>query len=228
MRTPFRSHVFINISPTDTEPYEKSTSKVVDTWAGPVTGDLTYTQYLADKALHDGIDLLVDGHKLPKEPWEGVQTTTGTLTGWTLNAKLEDLHPDSTVHVTKVLSDLSAAFADSPFVSDNFNAATVINTILDPILSNTDSDAGIVLTTKSDVDTILNDTTRLSVAGKVKGAGPTFVSFQISVFSGGLVSAVSGLQQRFNAFTLPTTWVKENKVNIKRNMTQTDNGINDR
>ncbi|EWY94905.1 hypothetical protein FOYG_04054 [Fusarium oxysporum NRRL 32931] len=231
MRTPFRSHVFITISPTET--YVRDESMVVDACAGPVAGDLTYTQYLADKAFHDGIDLLVDGHTLPKKPWKGVQTTTGTYEGWTLNAKLEDLHPDSTVHMPTVLSELGTAFATTPSVSDNFDAQTVINAILQPILSNTGT--GMVLNPKSDVVSILNDptivsdasTTRLSVAGKVVGAGPTFISFQISAFSGGVYSAVNGLQQRLTAFTLPTKWVKENKINIKKQMTQSTDGIND-
>jgi hypothetical protein len=85
---------------------------------------------------------------------------------------------------------------------------------------------GIVLHPQEPIDTVLNDstilsgvsTTRLNVAGQVVGDGlpkPTFISCQISVFSGGINSALSGLQQRFNAFALPTTWVKDNLINIK-------------
>lgn len=231
MRTPFRSHVFITISPTET--YVQSESMVVDACAGPVAGELSYTDYLAKKALKDGIELLVQGHKLPQKPWNGVQTTTGAYDGWTLNDKLETLHPDSTDHMPSVLSELGAKFSPTPSVADSFDAQTVINTILQPILSNTGT--GMVLDPKSNVVSILNDstivsgasTTRLSVAGKVVGAGPTFISFQISAFSGGVYSAVNGLQQRLNAFTLPTKWVKENKINIKKQLTQTSDGIQD-
>ncbi|KAF5603139.1 uncharacterized protein FSUBG_7362 [Fusarium subglutinans] len=230
MRTPFRSHVFITISPTET--YIQSESMVVDACAGPVAGDLTYTQYLTTKALQNGIELLVEGHTPPKEPWMGVQSTNGTSDGWTLNYKLESLHPDTLVHMPTVLSELSAGFAPTPIVAANFNAQTIINTVLQPILSNTGT--GIVLKPQSDVLTIVNDstivsgasTTRLSVAGKVVGAGPTFISFQISAFSG-VDSAVNGLQQRLNAFTLPAKWVQENKINIKTQMTQTSDGIMD-
>ncbi|KAH7198910.1 uncharacterized protein B0J16DRAFT_392731 [Fusarium flagelliforme] len=232
MRTPFRTHVFITISPSETT-YVQTESMVVDACADPVAGDLTYTQYLAQKALHDGISLLEQGHDLPKKPWNGVVTTTGTQHGSTLNNKLESLHPDDTIHVSKAVSGLSTAFASDSLVSDDFNAETVIHAILDPILANTGP--GVVLKPQSSVDTTLNDstivsgasTTKLSVAGQVVGGSPTFISFQISEFSGGLEDALSGLQQRFNAFTLSTAWLTEKKINIKRTSTTSDKGIHD-
>jgi len=232
MRAPFRTQVFITISPSETT-YVQEESMMVDACAGPVAADLTYTRYLANKALHDGINILEQGHGLPKKPWNEVETTTGTDEGWTLNFKLEDLHPASTIHVSEAISDLNSPFASGPMVSDDLNAETVINAILDPILANIGP--GVVLNPKSNVDTTFNDstiipsasTTKLSVAGQVVGGSPTFISFQISQFPGGLDDALSGLQQRFNAFTLPAAWLKEKKINIKRASTSSDKGIHD-
>ncbi|KAM0489478.1 hypothetical protein ACHAP8_012534 [Fusarium lateritium] len=226
MRTPFRSHVFITVSATDN--YVQSASMVVDACAGPVAGDLTYTEYLQDKALQNGIQLLLNGRQVDPKIWDGVTSTMGEQEGNTLNYKLEHYHGDTTVSVPTVVSNLSTAFAGSPSVSNAFNAQNVINAILDPILSNTDKSSGIVLDPQSDIDTILNDstilpvasTTRVSVAGQVVGDTPAFISFQISVFSGGLADAVGGLKTRFAAFTLPTKWEKESLINFKEKQTQ--------
>lgn len=227
------SHLTFSSAPHLPNATFKSEFMVLNAYASTVQGDLTYTWYMATKALHDGIGLLEQGHTPPKKPWNGVETTTGTQQGWTLNNKLESLHPGDTIPVSKALSDPSAAFASSSLVSDDFNAETVIHGILDPILANTGP--GLVLNPKSSVDTTLNDstivsgasTTKLGVAGQVVGGTPTFISFQISEFPGGLEDALSGLQQRFNAFTLPTAWVNDKKINIKRTSTTSDNGIHD-
>ncbi|KAM0420140.1 hypothetical protein ACHAPD_003709 [Fusarium lateritium] len=208
MRTPFRSHVFITISATGK--YVQGESMVVDACAGPVAGDLTYTQYLQEKTLKSGIELLVNGRHLNVSKWDGVTSTMGTLEGNTLNYKLEHYHEDETVSVPTVASNLSAAFAGSPSVSAGFNVQNVINANLDPILSNKDKSSGIVLEPQSDIDTILNDSSILPLASTTR----------ISVFSGGLADAVSGLTTRFAAFTLPTKWEKENLINFKEKQTQ--------
>jgi hypothetical protein len=113
----------------------KATSHTLNTW---------------QLRLCNEIGLLEQGHTPPKKPWNGVETATGTSEGWTLNFKLEDLHRDSTIHVSEAISDLSSEFSSASMVSDDFNAETVINTILNPIFINTSP--GMILNPKSSVD----------------------------------------------------------------------------
>lgn len=85
---PFRSHVFITISPAST--YDRRNAKVVDACAGPVYGNFTYDEYLTKCALRDGHALLLEGVTSKDATFAGVDGSDGTGESSTLTALLHE------------------------------------------------------------------------------------------------------------------------------------------
>ncbi|CAK7236560.1 hypothetical protein SBRCBS47491_009678 [Sporothrix bragantina] len=226
-RTPFRSHVFISISPTAT--YAGDNAVVVDACAGPITGDRTYAEYLTTCALQDGNPLLLTGTSTVKEHLAGVDGSDKAGDAGTLSELLHDRYKGIPEDIGSALGEIASDFSGEA-VPDTFNSSAVIHAILDPILANQDTAQGIVLDQqiKKDIPTV-TDNTAASVTNEVRAIGvvrnykdkdPTYISMRLSVFAvgaGGVESAVAALRSRLNLLALPMDWQAENKINIKEN-----------
>ncbi|CAK7203374.1 hypothetical protein SEUCBS139899_006107 [Sporothrix eucalyptigena] len=235
-RTPFRSHVFISISPTDVEA-DEDTAVVVDACAGPIAGDRTISDYMAHCALHDGPPLLMSGSGTVTKSLDGVNGSTASdkpgtsADAHTLSKLLIDEYGGSPQDLRDTLAGIEQSFAGTA-VSAPFDVSAYIHAIVDPILANTDKDKGLVLNADTriakDLPTV-PDTTAHSVTDEFQAIGiigndsledPTYISFRVSVFDAdgadGATHAVNALRARLALLALPSAWQgADSKINVK-------------
>ncbi|KAL1890454.1 hypothetical protein Sste5346_008283 [Sporothrix stenoceras] len=239
-RTPFRSHVFISISPTAVQ-YNRDNSVIVDACAGPVAGDLTYSGYMSECALHDGQELLFSGSGTTDRTVVGVNGSTRATRettaedAFTLSDLLKERGNNHPEDVKATIAALTESFANTT-MPEPFNASFAINTILQPILDNTDKAAGLILdpasrlvkglpqVTNAASGSVTDETQALGIVGNDSSQTGTYISFKITAFNStsgdGATKAIEALQARLAMLVLPTGWEgKEFNVKVENNAT---------
>lgn len=220
-RTPFRSHVFISISPTST--YDRQNAVIVDACAGPVAGDKTYAQYLTDCALQDGNLELLQGSGTVSDHYASVDGSNGEKNSSNPNTLLHEQHPGTGEQTQQVVQTIQSGFLANPTVASDFPALQVISSIFDPLKQNTNENNGAVLTEQVEQpiqvvqDPTVGSTTTERKMVALNGANPTYVSIQLTVFPDSLDNALTALKTRFGLFTAPMDWVGLNVTNVKPN-----------
>lgn len=242
-RTPFRSHVFISISPTSAE-YYRPNAVIVDACAGPVAGNLTYDDYMKQCALHDGQELLFSGSGTTDRHAVGVNGSlratrdTTPESGFTLSDLLKESGNKHPENIKATLAALHTTFDNTTVSNEPFNASAAINSVFQPILDNTDTSKGLVLDpatrlvkdlpeVKNADGSVSNEKQALGIVDNDNSKTGTYVSFKITQFPGtyGASNAITALDQRLAMLVLPTGWAGKD-VNVKTdNDATTANGV---